>query len=106
MKQVMLKKWRKTEQVLFFTRRKLRRRMMRMSANNISRVAWIFGMLEGAGRLDEGLLNEDFTSMEDEYDFWESVYQNWANEVDIQNLEERGYITPYAERIILKKYGV
>ncbi len=70
-------------------------------AENISRVAYVFGVLEGQGKI-----KVEVSSNDDLYEIWNSIYEDWGNFKDIQNKDEEGYIVGYAQRVLLERYGV
>jgi hypothetical protein len=70
-------------------------------AENISRVGYVFGVLEGQGRI-----KVEVSSNDDLYEIWSSIYEDWGNFKDIQNEDEEGYIVGYAQRVLLERYGI
>lgn len=60
----------------------------------------IFGQLLERGKV------EAFTDLEEAYKAFVEIYDDWANFVDIRNEEEKGYISAYANRVILEKYSI
>ena len=35
-----------------------------------------------------------------------SIAEDWINGVDTDSFEEEGYIAPYAERVLMEKFGI
>ncbi|MFJ8528696.1 hypothetical protein [Bacillus sp. NPDC094106] len=65
----------------------------------VSKVAYIWGLFESQ-------LAEKYTEdLDVGYRYWIEIAVDWANQVDIQSHEELGYVSRYAERVILEKYG-
>ncbi|USL89395.1 hypothetical protein vBBceHLY2_00119 [Bacillus phage vB_BceH_LY2] len=67
---------------------------------NIAKVAYVWGCLES-----EGLLNDRYDDLEEICIFWEEVASDWEHVRDCKTFEEEGYITAYAERVLIEKYG-
>lgn len=47
-----------------------------------------------------------FDDLNEAYEHFENIYKDWLNLKDIQNDSEMGYITEYANRVILEKYKI
>ena len=62
-------------------------------------IAVIFGQLLERGEV------KPFDCLDEAYDHFNTIYRDWCNHVDIQSDEEEGYITAYANRVILEKYS-
>jgi hypothetical protein len=78
--------------------------MIDVSAENIARVGYVFGILEASGKLDVYKLN--FSNNDELFDEWKQIYEDWKNYVDIKDENEEGYIVAYAERVLLERYGL
>jgi hypothetical protein len=71
------------------------------ASQNISRVGYVFGVLEGEGRIKVEANSNDAL-----FDIWRSIYEDWGTCKDIRNEDEEGYIVGYAQRVLLERYGV
>jgi hypothetical protein len=65
-------------------------------SENVAKVAYIYGRIQDS-------LNDDL-DLEDIINICVNITSDWVNMVDIKNDEEEGYITKYAERVLMEKY--
>jgi hypothetical protein len=66
----------------------------------LTRTFYMYGHLEAQGLLDKSI--DDLDQVEA---ICVEIAKNWENGVDVQNFEEEGYPTAYAERVLLERYG-
>lgn len=66
----------------------------------VCEIAVIYGQLLERGKIG------GFNCLDDAYEAFQSIYNDWTNSLDIENEEEVGYITAYANRVLLERYSV
>lgn len=66
----------------------------------LTRVFYMYGVLEG-----QGLLSENIDDLDEIERICVEIADDWRNFKDIKNNEEEGYPSAYAERVLLEKYG-
>ena len=69
-----------------------------MKTENVVRVAYVFGVLEGQMELLVDKLNADFPSSEEEFAYFKKISDEWE-------ANNQGTIEQYSEKVILKDYA-
>ena len=68
--------------------------------NKIAAVAYAFGVQQIY--LNSEAQNMDYEDIES---LCSEIVSDWENFYDIRNVEEEGHIIPYAERVLIERYG-
>lgn len=63
---------------------------------NLVRVVYMHGLLEGEGKI------KTLDTIEDTIEVCKSILNDWGNFIDIENAEEEGYVMAYARRKLIE----